>query len=256
MLPPPKSCILISDISDHFPICTSIPSQVFKKNRDFSFVGTRDYSNECLNNLSQDLRESDWSSVYNTDDPNFAFNDFINKFNLLHDKNTPIKQNKKQKQSVPKSPWISVSLLKSIHLKNKLYSKFIRKRNETNHTNYTRYRNVLTKVLRIAKRNYYYTQFENEKNNVKNTWKIIHSVLNKQPVSKKISTISFDGKVVDDPRALATLFNDYFVNIGPNLASKIPHCVKPFQEYLPSSNSDTMFFAPATKQEVINAITP
>ena len=62
---------------------------------------------------------------------------------------------------------------------------------------YVRYKNSLTTVIRYSKRMYYAKQFEKEKGNVKNTWKIINSVLeNKTP--SKLSSIDVNGVMVNN----------------------------------------------------------
>ena len=42
---------------------------------------------------------------------------------------------------------------------------------------------------------------------------------------------------IHDAKSIAEKFNDFFVNIGPNLANKTPQCNLTFKSYLPSVNS-------------------
>ena len=86
---------------------------------------------------------------------------------------------------------------------------------------YVRYKNILTTVIRNSKRMYYAKQFEKEKGNVKNTWKIINSVL-KNKTHSKLSSIDINGVVVNNPSFMADHFNTYFANVGENLSNQIP----------------------------------
>ena len=52
----------------------------------------------------------------------------------------------------------------------------------------------------------------------------------------------------------AELFNNFFVNLGPNLANNVPQCNTNFYDYLQQSNSQSMFFAPSTKHEIIEVV--
>ena len=78
ILPPPNSGILVSDILDHFPIFTLFP---FTSNT-YSFPSGCFYntSDANLRSFKSDLDSCDWSVVFNTDNPNVSFNNFMNIF--------------------------------------------------------------------------------------------------------------------------------------------------------------------------------
>ncbi len=76
----------------------------------------------------------------------------MNTFKRIHDADIPFAA-KRNTKKIPKSPWITDSILRSINHKNKLYRKFITSRNTDNHHTYTKYKNILTNVLRNAKKN-------------------------------------------------------------------------------------------------------
>ena len=42
---------------------------------------------------------------------------------------------------------------------------------------------------------------------------------------------------IHDAKSIAKKFNEFFVNIGPSLASKIPQCDQTFKSYLPPVNT-------------------
>ena len=42
---------------------------------------------------------------------------------------------------------------------------------------------------------------------------------------------------IHDAKSIAEKFNEFFVNIGPNLANKIPQCNLTFKSYLPTVNT-------------------
>ena len=56
-----------------------------------------------------------------------------------------------------------------------------------------------------------------------------------------------DGVQVDDPATMAKTFNDFFVNLGPNLANKIPDSQTEFHAFLKSKNSKSLFLAPVVE---------
>ena len=149
ILPPPNSGILVSDISDHFPIFTLFP---FTSNT-YSFPSGcfRNTSDANLRSFKSDLDSCDWSVVFNTN-PNVSFNNFMNIFNNLCDINVPIIRTKRSnRKSQPRCKWITSALLKSINYKNRLYHKYLRFPYQFNRQKYIRYRNLLTTILRSAK---------------------------------------------------------------------------------------------------------
>jgi hypothetical protein len=57
--------------------------------------------------------------------------------------------------------------------------------------------------------------------------------------------------IIDDPKTIADNFNDYFINIGPNLANKIKrnnnNC---FEKYLKGNYQSSFFLNPITENEL------
>ena len=114
----------------------------------------------------------------NNDINNFesAFDNFFYKFMLLYDENVPlVLYKKKNYNKVPRMPWITKSILRSITKKNKLYYQYKRRSSDFTWRKYSKYRNTLTSLLRTAKKKYYSAQFQMTFNNIKNTWKVIRS---------------------------------------------------------------------------------
>ena len=95
------------------------------------------------------------------------------------DKHIPLVKKKSNYKKVPRLPWISKSLLRSINRKNHFYYIDKINRTEESHRTYTLYKNILTKTLRAEKRKYFQNQISLFKNDIKNTWKIINSAINK-----------------------------------------------------------------------------
>ena len=63
-----------------------------------------------------------------------------------------------------------------------------------------------------------------------------------------------DSKITGD-KAIANGFNNFFVNIGPSLAKRIPKCVDIlFTQYLPDKIDDTMFLQPVTEEEILQLV--
>ena len=128
--------------------------------------------------LREALIATDWNDVLSDQNVESAFDNFFNKFMLLYDENVPLVVytcKKKNYNKVPRMPWITKSILRSITKKNKLYYQYKRRSSDFMWRKYSKYRNTLTSVLRTAKKKYYSAQFQMTFNNIKNTWKVIRS---------------------------------------------------------------------------------
>ena len=55
---------------------------------------------------------------------------------------------------------------------------------------------------------------------------------------------------ITDPKAKANAFNNYFANIGGNLASSIPGASKTANEFMPPPMCDSLFLCPVTADEI------
>ena len=64
-----------------------------------------------------------------------------------------------------------------------------------------------------------------------------------------------DGKSIKGHKNVANGFNDFFINVGPNLARKIKgHPEKTFAEFMNNRNSSCMFLKPIIESEVTKVL--
>ena len=59
---------------------------------------------------------------------------------------------------------------------------------------------------------------------------------------------------IKNPLEIANKFNEYFVNLGPGIASRLPNSEKTFNEYLSNKCKNSFFIEPVTKFDVENEI--
>ena len=106
-------------------------------------------------------------------------------------------------------------------------------------------------MKRIAKKSYYKSKFQESQGNIRQTWKLINEITNEnKPSSELPDNFMKDDNIITDSNEIANNFNDYFVNVGPKLADKIPPSNVNFSSYLPASNQDSIFLDPITENEV------
>ena len=81
-----------------------------------------------------------------------------------------------------------------------------------------------------------------------------NELLNKNKRNTKISKSFVESSslnITDDPKRIANHFNDYFINIRPNLANKIKqNDSNSFHKYLTGNHQSSFFLNPITEHEL------
>ena len=57
-----------------------------------------------------------------------------------------------------------------------------------------------------------------------------------------------------DPTVISNEFNDFFVNVGPNLASRIQSTIKQYHDYLSTAQKHSIFMRPIAEDEILKII--
>ena len=100
-------------------------------------------------------------------------------------------------------------------------------------------KNLFERIKKNAKKNYYRDEIKLFENDIRNTWKIMKEVIGKKKCNNETlpKHLIVDKIEINDAKSTAEKFNEFFVNIGPNLANKIPQCDLTFKSYLPTINT-------------------
>ena len=151
-------------------------------------------------------------------------------------------------------PWITPGLQKSISVKNKLLTKFIKLKEPTlkneAHTKYKLHRYMLATLLKRSKHTYFSSFFQNHVNNLKKTWNGIIRISLKDSRSTVPSTIIEDNISLTNPKDIADAFNNYFSNVATGIKSSIKYSRNKFFDFLPQTNINSIFINPTDKNEI------
>ena len=121
-------------------------------------------------------------------------------------------------------------LLKSCVIKSKLYKQYRNKNTIDAKQKDVTYRDKLKTVLQKAEKDFYYKQFKLFSDNLRQTWKLIGTVINKK--QSRLNTIcqcfkSENGKIINKA-AIADKFHGYFASIRTKLTESISSAYKPY----------------------------
>ena len=250
-----KSGVFVTSLTDHFPIFQITKSDPIKHTNPNLMTKFRLFNHNRVQNFYNHLSLIDWTFVTNIDNCDPAYNAFISKFLQLYNIHFPLKTSRpssSRSRRVPRKPWITPAVLKSIAQKEKLHKKYLRHPSDLNKKRYHDYRNRLTSIIRASKKDYYAEKLSSCKHDVKQTWNVLNSILGRQNKSSFPASFNIDDDLVSDPQTISNHFNSYFVNIGSKLASQI-HGSTNFKDYLNNAHSpvDSFFFAPTYPEEII-----
>ena len=107
----------------------------------------------------------------------------------------------------------------------------------------------------MQKKQYFANLFDHVKNNVKNTWKVINSVLGRKK-GKQLFKLRINGEDIKDEVKIADEFNNYFSNVASNLVKKIPNdkIRKNYKDYLPPRTKSSLFFKSTNPAEILKLL--
>lgn len=141
-----------------------------------------------------------------------------------------------------KDPWITFGILNSVNNKNKLYRRLKKTKStspsyEHKKTAFNNCRNLLRRVIRKAKKDYFATQFDRNKHDLKKTWRTLNNSLGRKPSKSSPETIIIEGTTCTNLKQMANAFNQHFINICNT-------CIEP-----PRESSFATYLTDRTKSE-------
>ena len=162
---------LISKISDHMPnflILDKIDSRTSNHNAK---IQTRSYKTFQTDAFINDIYHADLCNITRTMN---GVNAKMEKFQLnlvkVIDHHAPVVTISRKKLKQKRKIWITDRILKSISIRNKYYTKFLKTKDGFWYQRYKCYRDMTNRLIRQSKRNYYLSYFNKFKHNSKKFW--------------------------------------------------------------------------------------
>ena len=155
-----------------------------------------------------------------------------------------------------RNPWMTQGILKSISKKKKLFEKFKGlklKGKDTieTYSQYKTYNDMINKLVKRCKKDYFYQYFKKHSKNSKQMWTGINRLQRRSSKSHGITHLEEGNTIVSDSLKI-NKFNSYFLNVADNLGSKIPKVDKRFLDYLPKKTNTPKFHVQdATPDEIM-----
>ena len=111
-------------------------------------------------------------------------------------------------------------------------------------------RNQVTGALRKTKTAYYKVQFDKVIHDPKQAWKTVNKILNRKQECSEINSIKTQNGEISDSTELAECFNDYFTNVGPDIAKTIDNCDGDFTDCITHKTTSSLKFQAVSECKV------
>ena len=197
---------LTISISDHMAQFIQIPNkEVLNKPNKI----LRCYKN-FNDSFTEDISKVDWPNIIEeNDNPNLSTARFIKVFDSVLDKHAPLKYLTKKQLKSHDKPWITKGILKSTEIKDNTYKKYLNTNTGIVKDNlfakFKSYRNTISNLLSKGKK-IYINFFQDNLNDLKNTWKGIKEIFSINTAkSKQKINLSLNKKIISDSQKIALM---------------------------------------------------
>ena len=248
---------LTISLSDHLAQFLFMPNDQSKPEehkKPKTVIDRRKFDQE---NYILDMFDLNWN-INNFEDPNDAFAHLESHIDNVNKKYIHTRTLTKKEMRDLENPWIDNEIKNMIKRRNITHTLFIKvtekKRKEELKNKYKKLRNSITSKIRHNKKKYYENYFNENSDNLRNTWRGIKSIINLNKSSSTPTSLIIENELLSDPKEVANEFNKYFSNIADSLQSQIHTQGQNFQHYLKDPNESTIFLKPATNLEILNTI--
>ena len=150
-----------------------------------------------------------------------------------------------------KNPWITTEVRKISEARKQYHSLYIA--GIVSHSEYATYRNKVTALMRKQKESYYKQCFTRNANNPKASWSLIRKICSEHQLNK-INKIKLNDQTFNNDLEIASVFNNFFVNIANDLASNLPPSSDDPYTYISNLHENIIQFEPVTPDECSNII--
>ena len=197
--------------------------------------------------------------LLNSENTESAYKYFHEKYLFLLNKYAPLRKLTKKENKLKQNPWMTQGILKSISKKRKLFKKFkcskLRdKDSNATYKNYKSYNDMINKLIKKCKRDYYQQYFQTHMKNSKMVWTGINKLLKRSKRKQRTIYLEENNALVSNPQKVANRFNAYFLNVAENLCSKIPLVEEKFDDYLKNRKDVNWIMEETTPDEIVKIV--
>lgn len=252
-----QNVVFNSTITDHYTTMLSI--KINKPNKIMERPLTTEKTQTNWNVIKQNLQCTDWNKLQSMDNTNEAWNYFIELIQQNIFSNTVKIVKKISHKNIHIKPWITQNVINCIRKRDELHKKLKNNPYDIHMLRYyKRYRNICKKVITHTKETYYKQKIDDCKQNPRKMWQIINEITStKSANATSIDELNINNvprKYAENPDEILEYVNNFFINIGSNLAKQATQCDEAVQTNESPEQGKKLEFKQITADEIKNTI--
>ena len=154
---------------------------------------------------------------------------------------------------------MSNAIIDQLRLRDTLLKRSKHSNNPDKWDEYKKARNKAVGMLKSAKRKYYLSKLENNKNNAKEMWKTIKSISGLSKQSKRVNNLKVGRCLLENNQKIASELNARFTSIADQLRSLLPQLnfdISKLQNFVITRKGASITFSipPITESKIIDCL--
>jgi hypothetical protein len=271
-----SSGVLTDRITHHLPIFQVFNCNMGSCKTNIKIKQYYDYNKSNVKKFVQTLEQDLENNVIDN------FTTFHDIFRDCIDRTFKLETPKCSKRTAINNPWITPGLINKITHQHKLYDNWVKVRKAKcklgeidskggtclcpncslkryKYNEYHSYRKQVKKDRRSVQSNFYAGKFAEVHGNSKKTWELINQIRGKHKRQIK-PLFTIDNEKIINRRVIANEFNKYFVSLASNLnkahnnRDEAMDNAPTLHDYLPKSNTSSIYLHDCTTDEIIKII--
>lgn len=239
------SYIIPTTITDHYVTMLKLKDT---NPKHIPTLRKKTYTKTNIEQFKIKIAEQNWTHILECNTIETVTKEFIETIRLKINECTVTKNISSNRRFI--KPWMTSAILNSIRKRDKMAKLLINEPFNTQlRERYKTYRNKLTEIIRKRKTDYFRDKFIENKHDAKSMWKVIKQATDENmPKHEDITLLDETQNPIIDKIQISNIFNQYFINVGPNLQATIEiNSTRTHQKL----NNQSIFLTRTTTAEVI-----
>ena len=208
-----------------------------------------------------DILAGKLSNINLTEHPDNILTALTEKTQEAIDECFPLKTKSNRAKKRALTPWYDIEIFKDIKTQSRLFRRFIKSKNASDHQAYKTFRKKLSKKKYQAKRAYFHNLLNEAKNSDdrRATWEVINRAFGKSKKKRILPDKVQIGdtknpKVSECNQDIANVLNNHFVNIAKNLAENLDSTKLKFTDFMGNENKSSMYLKLIELHEILEKL--
>lgn len=213
-----ESGVIYTGMSDHFSAYLIMDKENKVKKQKHKYSVNRKYKNFDENMFRLDIVNANWCNVTRHSNIDDAVSEFENIFLDIANNHAPLKR-KRVRQKNP-SPWLTDEILAAMRERDQLKKRASKQNSLSLWDDFRKLRNRVNGMIKESKRTYLTNALKTKDS--KEIWTNLRYIVPGKSKHTDISCIKTDQGECSSSKDVADTLNEYFANVGPSIADKIP----------------------------------